>query len=236
VTVLLALTACIVFSSPVQAAESSNGRHLSVKVVAGKRYRESAWLGISPVRVTPQIAIWLEDDNGKFVDTIYVTRKAATAEWGADKSIRRAASLPIWSHRRGVRYPDGLYLPTREKPLPDAVTGATPPGSFDQEWTLPQGVKPGAYLIRVEVNNSFDYNESFRKDLSPTDPYYNTDYSGQPSLLWEGKVVLGAGHSVANLRPVGHGHAAGKSGEVFKNLDKITDALEILESVTVEVE
>src|SRR5213075_2629076 len=64
----------------------------------------------------PQIAIWLEDDQGRFVDTIMVTRLVGTYGLGNRPGRgdfgsgylwpygRRESALPIWSHHRGVEY------------------------------------------------------------------------------------------------------------------------------------
>lgn len=234
---LVALTAVLVVALAARAILASGpikAQHITLTVNEGRSYHRSAWLGIVPVKVIPQMAMWLEDDAGRFVDTIYVTKKAATAGWG--EKVQRPAALPIWSHRRGVRYPNGSYMPTKDQPLPDAVTGATPQDSFAKKWAVPAGLVPGTYVVRVEVNNSFDYDAVFRKDLPPSHPDYNTDYSGQPSLLWEGRVQLGTGLNTVRLFKTGYGHPAGKTGEIFTDLGKLSDALDIIQSITVDVD
>lgn len=63
-----------------------------------------------------QIAVWIEDDTGKYVDTIYVTRLTGTLGLanrpgnGFFKSDfrfpygRREMVLPVWAHKRDKRY------------------------------------------------------------------------------------------------------------------------------------
>ncbi len=65
-------------------------------------------------------------------------KRPAPRAWMMSKKIRRPESLPYWSHRRGVVYPDGLYMPTRENPLTDAVTAASPEGNFRLGTKAPQ--------------------------------------------------------------------------------------------------
>jgi hypothetical protein len=65
----------------------------------------------------PQIAVWLQDGSGKFVDTLLVTN--ATARRGIGNRPgrwdflsgplfpygKRVMALPIWAHARGKTYP-----------------------------------------------------------------------------------------------------------------------------------
>ena len=37
---------------------------------------------------------------------------------------RYPASLPYWSHKRGIVAEDGLYIPDSKSSLPDAISGA----------------------------------------------------------------------------------------------------------------
>jgi hypothetical protein len=64
----------------------------------------------------PQVAIWLEDAQGNFVDTLMVTRLTGTFGLGNRPGRAdfpggylwpygaRPMVLPVWAHRRGVRY------------------------------------------------------------------------------------------------------------------------------------
>ena len=80
-----------------------------------------------------QLAVWLADEDGGYVDTVYVTRGVAQKGLGNRKGRldaklggARASSLPVWAHARGVDYGDGNFYPPKDKPLPDAITSATP--------------------------------------------------------------------------------------------------------------
>lgn len=93
----------------------------------------SEWLHDFPLFIgikkknPPQIAIWLEDTEGKYLSTIYVTRKIATQSWQGAGRNRRKEALPHWCYSQGIKYDDGLYLPTKDKPFVDGISGATPP-------------------------------------------------------------------------------------------------------------
>ncbi len=216
-------------------AGGASAPRLVIRVKAGPQYYRKTWYRSWQLDVLPQMAIWLADEDGKHVETIYVTYRSATANWIGGRHLRRPAALPIWSHARGVKYADGLHMPTRENPLPDALTGPTPQESFTREWTVPPALPPGRYLIRVEVNSAFDYNERYREGLPESDPGRSEDESAQPSVLWEGKLELGRGPATIPLRRVGHGDPTGRSGRIWPDLSGLTSALKIVEAIEVQI-
>ena len=77
----------------------------------------------------PQIAVWLEDAQGNFVDTIMVTRLVGTFGIGNRPGRndfgggylwpygKRESALPVWAHRRGVEYPRIIFQDCRENGL-----------------------------------------------------------------------------------------------------------------------
>ena len=179
-----------------------------------------------------QMAVWLEDETGRFVDTVYVTRKTAVRglgnrggglddRWGGS----RLSVLPVWAHRRGVDYGDGNYYPSREQPLPDAVTSATPKAGWF-EWTH-QGLyplQPGVYYFYIEVNESFDSNE--------TENY--SWYRGQPSVVWRGRIEVGPRASGGRAELIGHGSPDGSDGLVREDVSRLTTALELIKEGVAE--
>ena len=62
--------------------------------------------------------------------------------------------IAVW-----MQYADGLYLPTRNEPLADGISGATPRGSFDLK--LSPGAGLDRFVVKVEVNHSTDFNETY---------------------------------------------------------------------------
>lgn len=197
---------------------------LQLNLVAGPDYVHSVWFGPIPAKLRPQAAFWLETAEGAYVATIFVTARSATADWKAAKGARRPEALPIWSHARGIRAADGLYMPDGRQPMPDVVSGATPNSSFALTWKAPASLAPGLYRLRAELNASFDWNQAYPDKLPASDPR-RTEANGQPSILYEGLLRLGSGPAEARLAAVGSGSLDGSDGALRPGLEGLTSAL-----------
>ena len=172
-----------------------------------------------------QLAIWLTDEDGTFIDTVYVTRKTARLglgnrggalddRWGGS----RLSVLPVWAHQRGIA-DGGNYYPSKAKPLVDAVSSATPKaGQFVWEWQPDRALKPGRYYFYIEVNKSFDQNEHHNYSW----------YRGQPSVVWRGGLQIGNRISQSTAEIIGHGHVAGAHGRIDADLSTLTTARELI--------
>ncbi len=191
-------------------------------------------LGLSK-RNAPQIAVWLEDTVAHYITTIYVSHKAATQDWQAAGGSRRPESLPHWSHSRGIVYPDGLCMPTRSQPLADGISGATPRGSFDLRLIPADALK--CFIVKVEVNHSTDFNDSFPKSAMPGADNYSggREGSGQPAVVYAARVDLASGQTRFEAGLVGHSSPDGSSGDLTSDVSKLTSALKIVERITVEI-
>lgn len=119
----------------------------------------------------PQIAIWTEDLEGNFLSAIYISEKMAKQSWTAAGGNRRKESLPCWSYAQGSQHANGPYLPTKNEPLPDAVTGATPKGSFTANLQMSGDIKQ--FVVKCEFNHSTDFNEYYPKDSKEGDVNYS---------------------------------------------------------------
>lgn len=177
-----------------------------------------------------QIAIWISDEHGAFVDTVYVTRKVGKKGLGnrggsLDDKIggSRLSTLPVWAHSRGIDYGNSDFYPPKDKPLPDAISSATPKaGEFIWNWESKDVLKNGRYLYYVEVNKSFDENE--HHDYSW--------YRGQPSVVWQGSILVGDKSDESEAKIIGHGHASGESGKIVSDLTTLTTSLKLIDKVT----
>lgn len=89
----------------------------------------------------PSFAVWIEDLEGNYIETLYVTQYVAKGQYGHGEiepgrwkdepgEARCPATLPYWAHKRGIQAPDGLYIPSPETEVPDAITTATPKSNF----------------------------------------------------------------------------------------------------------
>jgi hypothetical protein len=90
-----------------------------------------------------QFAVWIEDNNGQHIKTLYATRWTANGGWR-----RRDTSIPVW-----VRQSD---LANMSRSQIDTISGATPRGtvslSYLWDGTNTQGitVPAGNYVIFLE--------------------------------------------------------------------------------------
>jgi len=213
---------------------------------------------VAKVTNPPQMAFWLEDIAGNYIAHIFVTRRTALQDWRATpfrkkEDIRRPSSLPVWVHRHWNQQAEPGVQPktlcddchskhkssdksTAGYPDLDAVTGATPRSDFTLEWPVPAALGKGSYVVRAEVNHSKDFNREYGKDLAEDDPNYSGGKmgSGQPSVLWEGVLEMRDQPSSVQLQEVGHGHPAGKNGEISSDLSPLTSGLKIIDAIEVQ--
>ncbi len=189
----------------------------------------------------PLMAIWVEDNDSNYIETLYVAKSIANSIFGyGDKiegvwkpgMIRRPAALPYWSHKRGIKAEDSLYLPTPENPVPDAITGPTPVSNFVL-YARTKKKLPKTFRILFEINQSWDWNEYWTNNKYPDDDQYKT--SSQPSIIYEAIVELGNQKEKYSMKAIGHGHYAGRDGKLYTDLSTITTAKEIAEEIVVEV-
>lgn len=189
----------------------------------------------------PLLAIWIEDMEGNYIQTLYVVQSIATsvfrhgeAGWGHwnEAVVRRPAALPYWGHQRGILAEDGLYLPTPENPVPDAYTGATPKTDFVLNSRSDKAL-PEQFRVLLELNQAWDWNQYWHNNKFPDDAEYKT--SSQPALVYEARINLGDQKRVYEMKPIGHSHYSGKTGELFTDLSTITTALDIADRIIVRI-
>jgi hypothetical protein len=236
---LCSVTACAVDTKDtvtITTMTETTGTDITLSFEKGGHYtQQTKVFGLINMDLTPQIAVWIEDTDGHYVDTLYVTKKAGTQGWMMSKKIRRPESLPCWSHKRGVVYPDGLYMPTRENPLTDAVTAASPEGNFRLVTKAPQALTK--FVVLAEVNNPGDYNEAYPKTPDEGSPNYSRGgVSGQPSIIWAATVDLSSKPATVELVPVGHGSPGGADGGLYPDLSGLTTAKDIVRKITVSTQ
>jgi len=189
----------------------------------------------------PLIAFWIEDMNGNYIQTVYASKSITTGvfkygvyekgKWKPGER-RRPASLPYWLHKLGKMTNDGYFLPSPENPLPDAYTGATPQGSFTVKFAVPSNLKQ--FKLLMEINQPWDWNNYWHNNRYPGDENYAT--SAQPALVYSADVHIDAKGGKFFLKPIGHSHYSGASGELFTDISTLTSALNIASDIWVEIE
>ncbi len=183
-------------------------REITVSVGAGESWDKGQ---------SPQLAIWLEDSEGNYVRTLYVTKKASQKSWFFGPKAGRPESLPVWYHASKLDPKKGASKGSSEI---DAVTSATPKGGvfFSQE------IGEDAYVIKAEINVSFDYNERWTKK--------NSAPNGQPSLIYEAEIPAGASEEIA-LALVGSGSIDGSDGTINPDTEGFDSALKLVKLISV---
>jgi hypothetical protein len=192
------------------------GKHFILKISAGADYSTSTTiLFFFKIPIYPQIACWIETAQGTYVDTIYVTSKGAKKNFFSASSSGRPEALPVWYHIQ------------QSKPInTDAVTSATSANSAEHESQSFDQLKSGKYVVKVEINRSYDYNDQYTRT--------NSGVNGQPSLIYRAEIDIGDAVSSAELVPFGVGSADGSDGSIRPGLDGITTALKLIDKAEIE--
>lgn len=202
----------------------------------------------------PQVAIWIEDTAGNYIETLLVTTSTARGLFYTGRSAdnfketegtkveagaptRRVDALPYWSHKRNHRYSDGGYSPPADEPLPDGITGATPKENFYFK-KAKSGINDlTSFRVMVEVNVAFDENEFYSEYDFVDDSLYHggTGLLGQPSLIYGANVSKRDGRRYYVLSLLGHGHHSGATGELIADTQSITTAKYVVERIVAGV-
>lgn len=193
-------------------------------VIPGPAWTGSMWIGVVKVRKEPQYAMWVETANGEYVATLVVSGKTVSRKWTGAPDEGRPESLPVWSAARARAL--------GSDPSVDAASSATLDASAAISRTVDL-VAGREYVIKLEVNQSFDYNERWPKKAKKGSPGYS-GVNGQPSLVYEGRLRAERGATV-RLVPVAQGSVDGSDGRARLGLDGLSTALEIVSSATAEV-
>lgn len=217
-----------------------HGRAIQIDLRAGQHYQsepQPLFLGLS-YRSTPQVAFWLEDMQGNYIDTLYVTKKLSHAGFRlsddifSKAEIRRPEALPYWTHKRGKDYGGGKLTPGSSNTDLDGVTAATPLGHYDIRSVSSSDNQQ--LRVMMEINRSYDFNEYYHKDRYPNDPVYSgSGSSGQPSLIYEAVVSGDDDNGIYLMKVIGHGHYSGKDGKLYRDLAGIDTALQLIQRVVV---
>lgn len=185
---------------------------------------------------TPQMAIWVEDLLGNYISTIYVTHTIATQSWTAAGGDRRMSALPVWCHSRGIKYSDGLYLPTKNEPVADGISGATPKGSYDVKIHPVGDLRQ--FVVKIEVNHSTDWNDNYPKNAKEGETNYSggKEGSGQPAVVYSVAVDLDSNQKQYTVGIIGHSSPDGSDGEIYPDISALTSALNIVKEITINIQ
>ena len=190
-------------------AAFAHAREITVSVGAGDGWKSGH---------EPQIAIWLEDEQGRYLKTLYVTKKASALSWLFGPKEGRPESLPVWYHASKHDSSKSAASSSSDQKEIDAVTSATPKGGL----VINQKIGDEPCVIKVEVNASFDYNSTWTKK--------NSGVNGQPSLVYQALIPAGQKKEVT-FELIGSGSPDGSDGDVHKNVAGIDSAKTIVRTI-----
>lgn len=187
---------------------SAFAKSITVSIGAGTNWKEKR---------EPQVAVWLEDADGNYIRTLYVTSRAEKRSWIFSPKDGRPESLPVWYCASGENPAKG----GGEKTALDAVSSATPKGGviFDAEI---DGEK--SYVLKAELNNSFDYNGFYTKK--------NSGVNGQPSVVY-GEIIPAGFTQEIRLELLGTGSLDGSDGIIHAETENLTTAQHIVSCIAV---
>jgi hypothetical protein len=187
-----------------------NGTILTIEPGESWQGKMKVFLFIS-IKKTPQLAVWIENNQGNYISTVFVTDKSARNNWQSAPKEGRPETLPVWNHKS---------LNNSEQV--DIVSSATPKGAVNIQIDNSSLIEGQEYNIYLEINHSFDYNDYWTER--------NTGVNGQPSLIYHANFIAGVTERI-NLTPIGHGSIDGSNGDIVNDLETLTTALTIIKDV-----
>lgn len=190
----------------------------------------------------PTFVFWVEDLEGNFIETLYITQYFGTGIFGRgslgigkwDTKAGRAdrpSALPYWLHKR-AGFSDKVMLPSPDNPVPDGITSATPKGDF---LLHARAIKklPSKFRLMMEINQPWDWNEFWNNSKYPGD--FNYTVSCQPALVYCVTIDSSRKTELFYLNPIGHSHYSGIDGKLYTDLSSFTTAKDIVHTVYVKL-
>ncbi len=189
-------------------------KEITISVGAGQHWKQKRG---------PQFAVWLEDSDGNFVRTLYVTERASRKNWIMSPKEGRPESLPVWYSASKQEIGSSKAASSDEGQQLDAVTGATPKGGI----IFAAEIEDASYIIRAEFNTSFDYNDFYTKKSSGV--------NGQPSVVYSAEIPQDfcKDSGEIKLEFSGCGSIDGSDGEIHTDTSNLTTAKSIVKLVSV---
>lgn len=128
---------------------------------------------------TYQTAIWLENDSGEFIKSLFVSA------WLSYGGYNSSYVCSTWNSK--AKWGDGVTEDV------DAVSGPTPEWGVDSHYSFDltsRGVAPGLYKCNIETHITDDYNVLYTGDL---------EFEAENSMVEPSPVFVPEQHSQAGL-------------------------------------
>jgi len=195
---------------------------LELVVEPGNKWTKWVWFGPIPMKKRPQLAAWIESSDGSFIKTLTVTTSSADKKWVGNPEGGRPEALPVWTHAQQNSVPV------------DTISSATPKKGLCLEQAFGSLQPDTEYIIMLEVNSSFDYNDQWPKNASEGSAGFS-GVNGQPSLIYKASFYADRPGEYS-LRPIGTGSIDGSSGSIKSGTEGLTSALNIIERAVLILE
>lgn len=190
------------------------GRSIRLDIETGEAWSRKMQAGPLVFNVLSQIVIWTEDEEGRLLETVYVSgadyakMRHATKNDKGEQFYRE--SFPLWARKMEEA---GRKLPSPEAPYVDEITSATPSNDFSLKTRMERTRPP--FSLFAEVNSAGDENETFTKDRN--------DWVGQPALVYSARVNgQDAGYL---LELAGHSGLLNQDAALYTDLSAFDSAL-----------
>jgi len=235
------LIACLFLSIGSHAQSEFPAKEIITTNLAGSGNQLTVEFTKGPEHNHPLMAVWIEDLDGNYIQTLFVAQSIATGIFAyGDKStgkweageILRLAALPYWSHKRNILNDKGNYMPKKGFEVPDAYSGATPNGNFSLR-TLTDNIIKNKFRLLCEINQPWDWNKYWTNTKYPDNVEYKA--SSQPAVVYAAEVDPDIYGISIRLEPIGRSHYSGADGALYSDLETLTTALRIVAEITVTV-
>ncbi len=241
IIILIALISLSSFSSkdnlPCKKRKKDNEKEIIKSNINGNGYQIELEFTTGKGHNNPSFALWVENMNEEFIQELFVTQAVATGifrygdsssgKWEAGQKMYKA-TLPYFIHKRS----DNAEIPTKDKPIIDAHTGATPQSDFILK-TKTDAKTNAKFRLVLEINQAWDTNNYWHNAKYPNEKEYRN--SCQPSLIYAVTIDPNNLMEEYTLNPIGHGHYAGHDGKLYTDISTFTTALTIAESIKLKV-
>lgn len=207
-------------------ADNNPGIEMTVAIKTGKALNH------------PTYVLWMEDMSGNYIKTLFITKSYASGIFGHEMvgdtvwlkkpgASYQPAALPYWTFKKGLINNKDI-IPTPDNPFTDAYTGATPKGNLDFKTNVKQA-KP--FRMLMEINQPWDWDAYWTNNKYAGNAAY--EHSAQPSLIYAVSII--EGENEFYLNPIGHGDPKGESGRLYTNINTLSTAKNILESISITI-
>ncbi|MDD2634815.1 MAG: hypothetical protein PHW82_04885 [Bacteroidales bacterium] len=224
-------------TDPCKKRKKDNEKEIIKSNINGKGYEIELEFTTGKGHNNPSFALWIENMNEEFIQELFVTQAVATGvyrygdsstgKWEAGQKMYKA-TLPYFIHKRSKN----AKIPTTEKPIIDAYTGATPQSDFILKSKTDAKINSKFRLI-LEINQAWDTNNYWHNAKYPNEKEYRN--SCQPSLIYAVTIDPNNLMDEYTLNPIGHGHYAGHDGKLYTDISTFTTALNIMKSIKITV-